>query len=152
MDRQTIDILASRTGDKKTTWKDVLSYLQSLNEDQLQQEAMLLPPNPTPETTLLQPIIGMGTIAEMCHINEEIVSETRSGEDFAHHPEQVVLFFDYAPYDEHGNTFFTLTEDGFVGNKTGEIHEEIDQNTAIAAMQDYRDGKFQTIQEIIDEI
>ncbi len=121
-EKQTIEMLNSRMGKGIPRWRDVLDYLKTLTDEQLDQEAMLLPPNPTGSLTLLEPIFAFGTVEEMCHVDGEVVTETRSGNDFKHHPEQVVALYDYAPYDEDGNTFFELVDGGFKGNKTGKIY------------------------------
>jgi hypothetical protein len=106
------------------TWKEVLEYLKYLTDIQLNQEAMLLPPQSDRTVpTHLEPIISLGTVEEMCHVDGEIITETRSSEDFKHHPEQVVMLYDIFPYDKDGNMFYEIIEGGFIGNVTGEIYE-----------------------------
>lgn len=106
------------------TWKEVLEYLKNLTEIQLNQDAMLLPPQSDGTIpAYLEPIVSLGTVEEMCHVDGETITDTRSSQDFKHHPEQVVMIYDVSPYDVYGNTVYDLTEDGFIGNVTGEIHE-----------------------------
>ena len=114
-------IVASRCGEI-TTWEDVFQALKKLTPEQRKQNAMLLPPSPLPTPLLLEPVVAIGTVEQMCHVEGKIVTKTRSADDFQHHPEQVVLLYDGCPFDEDGNSFFTMTEKGMVGNKTGKVY------------------------------
>ena len=114
-------IIKSRSGEV-TTWADVLKVLKKLTPAQLKQNAMLLPSSPLPEPLLLEPIIGIGTVKEMCHVKGEIVTETRSADDFQHHPEQIVMLYDGSPFDKDGNSFYTMEDKGLRGNKTGKLY------------------------------
>lgn len=107
------------------TWKDVLEFLQKLSEDQLNQTAMLMPPEPDQTKSVhLEPIVAMGTVAYMCSSldDDEVTTQTRGSDDFQHHPEQVIMLYDYSPYDEDGNTCYELVEGGFIGNVTGKLY------------------------------
>lgn len=115
-------ILSHRVDEGVFTWKKMLDCLGKLTEEQLQQPAMLLPPNPTPAHSLLEPILCIGTVEELCHVDGDVCHETR-GPDFQHHPEQVVALRDWAPFDEEGNTSFTMEEGGMRGNKTGKLYK-----------------------------
>ena len=99
------------------TYRELKEFVASLTEEQLDQEVQILPNNPTPDPTLLEPVIGIDTIE---HYEAE---DTRSAVDFQHHPEQVVLLSDYCPFDKEGNSYFVMEEDGMMrGNKTGKLY------------------------------
>lgn len=103
------------------TYGELLDQLKTMTEEQLAQPAELLGPNSwTDKPALLQPIISIGTVEAMCHVDGEIATETRCCRDFTHRPEQVVLLYDECPFSEDGDTFYTVEADGsLVGNKSG---------------------------------
>lgn len=116
------EIIKHRVKESELTYGELLKYLKKLTKKQLEQPVQILPPNPTPDDTLLEPVVSIGTIEELCHNGEEI-SQTKSSIDFKHHPESIVLLRDYCDFDEEGNAFFTLEEKGWRGNKTGKLHK-----------------------------
>jgi len=107
----------------RITWQDILNALNTLTPEQLQQEALLFPPT-VEDIVLLQPIIHFDTAETFCTSGGRLIFETRSGTDFAYHPEQLALMYDFAPYDKFGNTFYECTEEGFVGDKDGQVHNK----------------------------
>jgi len=88
--------------DKPFTYKELLRSLAAMTEAQLDQEVQIMPNNPTPGPTRLQPVYGINTVE---HYEAE---DTRSAVDFQHHPEQVVLLSDYSPFYEEGNSYFEV--------------------------------------------
>jgi hypothetical protein len=112
--------------EKFFTYGDLFNYLKTLTEDQLKQTVQILSPTPIHgKATLLEPGIGINTVKNYCHDGktDEILTDTRSIEDFAHHPEQIVILRDGPCFDEHGNTWFTLEKGGGMrGNKTGKLY------------------------------
>ena len=112
------------------TWADVLAFLQTLTPEQLRQAPMAMPPEPDGDKPLgLMPLVTMGTIEEMCHVDGKVVTKTRSCDNDEHHPEQVVMLIDSFPYDNDGNGFYKMEGEGWRGNKTGILYsdEELDQ-------------------------
>jgi len=98
------------------TWGDVLKYLQTLTYQQLEQRPMVMPHQPDDDKVVnLLPVVVMITV-------EETELETRSAEDWNHHPEQVVLLTDLHPFDGEGNLFYTLEDEGGRGNNTGKLY------------------------------
>lgn len=70
------------------TYRDLLNELLKLTPEQLKQKAQFAPYSADGDALLtLQPIIGLGTVAEMDQ-------PTRSSYDNDHHPEDVVLWVD----------------------------------------------------------
>lgn len=47
---------------------------------------------------------------------------TRGVLDNQHHPEHYVLLIDENHFSEEGDTYYTLTDEGMVGNKTGKLY------------------------------
>ena len=101
-------------GESGFTWKDLLVELQKLTPAELSQSVQVFPPHNTPDPVKLMPVLGIGTI--------EFFGETdsRSNDDFKHHPEQVVLLTDHHRFGDEGDTWYTLQEDGtMIGNISG---------------------------------
>lgn len=98
--------------------------LASLTDEQLKQPVQIFGPETSDHTkmVLLKPVYSFGTIEELCHVDGEIDSETR-GPDFAHHPEQVVICVDYAPWSQLGDTMYTMEDGGMRGNVTGKLFD-----------------------------
>lgn len=102
------------------TWKQLLEQLKKLTPEQLAQNVQIFPPHCTPDPIKLMPVYGVYTVAELCHDGDEVLDETRSADDFKHHPEQVVLMSDHCPFSDDGDTYFTMNEDGtMTGNVSG---------------------------------
>ena len=125
MDKAGQLILQNRFGKVNFTYGDLLGFLQSLQATQLDQPVMILRLKQTPDPDLLDKGIGIGTIEELCHVNGEIIKETR-GPDFAHHPEQIAILIDGIGFDIEGNTSFTMEringEIMFRGNVTKKLY------------------------------
>lgn len=102
--------------------KDIINGLPDSILDQ-QVEALADPNNGKPAR--LKPVIATGTVEELCHVNGEVVIETRSSVDFTHRPHQLVLLTDHNGFGEDGDTFYKMTEDGLVGNKSGKVKQFI---------------------------
>jgi hypothetical protein len=108
------------------TFRALRVFLGKLSEEQLDQQVQILPHDPDGDKpTHLLPVYAIGAVKELCHIDDgdEIVIETRSADDFKHHPEQIVLESDDSPFDEDGNSSYDLEEDGWRGNKTGKLYD-----------------------------
>ncbi len=110
-----------KDGDGPFTYRRLKEQLALMTEAQLDQEVQIMPNNPTPDPTRLQPVYGINTVECYCHVDGEVAQETRSAVDFQHHPEQVVMLSDYSPFSKDGDSFYTLEEEGFRGNKTGKL-------------------------------
>ena len=108
------------------TYRELKNALAKLDEKQLEQNVQLLPPSHLHEgeTMELWPVIELMTVEDCFTIpntGEYDGTVTRSADDNAHHPEQLVFITDINSFDEEGNSSWTLTEEGFVGNKTGKV-------------------------------
>jgi hypothetical protein len=114
----------SRDNEFPRTWLWLLGKLQGLTAEQLAQPVQVFGPDICDgKVHLLKPAVSLGTVEELLHADGQIGYETR-GPDFAHHPEQVILSIDHAPFDEDGDEFFTMTDartGKAVGNKTGKV-------------------------------
>lgn len=73
-----------------TTYRDLLTCLWTMTEKELDQEIMVLSPNPSGEVVRLEPVIAIGTVSEM---DEEVVNYSQ---------EQVVLLRDSSPFTKDG--------------------------------------------------
>jgi hypothetical protein len=120
-------VLQSRCSkDRFYTWKELKDYLDTLNEVQLGQPAQILPNSSClDKPVLLLPLIGAGTVEEMCSVDGKVLTETHAIQDWEHHNEQVVALSDGAPFDEEGNSEFEMVEDGMIGNKTKKLYPHI---------------------------
>ena len=141
--RHTIDLITSRcnknyeTGQaedpsKEFLYKDLLNALLKLTEEQLNQKVKILPPNGNKlHNYHLEPVIGINTVEYYCHIDGEVITQTRTCEDFQHHPEQVVLLRDGSGVGEYGDTLYRSHPDapfitqGNVSKKWFDLDEEI---------------------------
>ncbi len=98
------------------TYRDIKSYLDSLTEEQLNQEAMVVygsNHDPIP----LCPVYCIGDVNSLFDD-----SLTRSSKDNLHHPEQIVICVDYHPYSKDGDIYYELQEDlSLKGNHTGKL-------------------------------
>lgn len=110
------------------TYADLLEALKQLTPEQLSQRLSILPPDVSGEV-YLEPVLAIGTVAELCHVKDEICTQTHSHDDFEHHLEQIVIARDYHPFDRMGNFCYELTDDGFVGDKTGVVYTKNDFET-----------------------
>ena len=94
---------------------------------------MVMPHNPDETEAIgLLPVVMMATV-------EETQRETRSAEDFNHHPEQVVMLTDWHPFSPDGDFSYMLTEEGWVGDRSGKVFD--DDPLAIHLMRDAQDAK-----------
>jgi hypothetical protein len=98
------------------SYGDLLAGLQKLTPEQLAQEVRLMKGNSSHRLALLKPVVAVGTVEEMCHVDGEVVTETR-GPGFVHNPAQVILVYDGPEFDEDGDTYYTM-EDG-INEETG---------------------------------
>lgn len=116
------------------TYRALRDYLSGLDDDQLEQQVQLLNPGGSiDDSILLEPVIGAGTVAQMCSTEEgEAVQQIHSALDFEHHPEQIVLISDYSPFSEDGDSHYELQKDAdgeivLVGNKSGKVHDVVER-------------------------
>ena len=107
------------------TYQDLYDFLATLTPEQLAQQVQLLEPSGNlSEPVRLDVVIAASTVAELCHMDNEVVLETRNALDFTHRPEQVVLLQDDCPFGKHGDTLYTLEKDGGMrGNRTGKLYK-----------------------------
>ncbi len=126
------------------TYRDLLEHLQKLDVSALDQQVEVLPPHNDGKPVRLHPVLGVNTVKEYCHVGEEIDTLTRSTLDFEHHPEQVVLLTDGSPFSVDGDTFFTLKDGNFVGNKTGKIKPFIKRHKEEPSVELSRGKAFQS--------
>lgn len=118
------------------SYRQLLDFLHDLTEDQLDQQIQILTDEcESGKASLLEPIIGSGTVEQLCHANDEVISETRNVMDFKHHPEQVVLLRDGPPYSEDGDTAYEMVKDGFIGNVTGKFKPWVTRKNAEPTIQ-----------------
>ena len=110
------------------TYTQLKAYLDNMSAEQLAQQVQLLGPGGSiTDHIMLEPVIAVGTVAEMCSDKEgSLVQETRSSLDFKCHPEEVVLLSDYSGFGEDGDTCYTMTEDEegepvLIGNVSGKV-------------------------------
>lgn len=107
------------------TWATFRDFLNSLPADdpRLAQRMEVLPhTSDHTKPVHLLPVVSWGTIEEMLHVNGEVCLETRSADKFEHRPDLFVLTLDDSPFDEEGNSFWEMNDDGsLVGNKTGKV-------------------------------
>jgi hypothetical protein len=105
------------------TWRKLKDAIAVMPRDRLDDPVQILPSSiedPVP----LHGVYGIGTVEYYCDCGSETESsQTRGVIDNKNHPEHYVLISDENPHDEHGNTFFTMTEDGWIGDKTGKNHD-----------------------------
>jgi len=106
-----------------STYRDLRNMLGSMTDAELDQKVQIMPPNRDGDKPIrLQPAICIDTIENLCHTNGEIDQETRSADDFKHHPEQVVVMVDWSPYSSDGDEWYELEEDGGLrGNNSGKL-------------------------------
>lgn len=111
------------------SYRQLRDYLDKMPADALSQQVEILPPQggSISDIIMLEPVIGVGTVEEMLHVDGEVVTETRSSQDFAHHPERIILLTDYNGHSKDGDTYYTMTDGGFIGNKTGKEKPWIDR-------------------------
>jgi len=111
--------------DLKFTYEVLYQALAKLTPEQRKQSVQMFPPHNTPDAVKLQPIYGLHTVKELCHADDgEVLDETRSADDFQHHPEQLVLLSDYHPFGDEGDTCYTWNEDGsMTGNVSGKTFD-----------------------------
>ena len=111
-----------------STYKELLEYLQTLTPEQLEQRIMVLPPDVeiggNDEVVDLLPVFAIGSVKSLY----EDTRETRSADDWNHHPEQIVICTDCNPFDGEGNDAFELVEDEngnilWKGNNTNKLYE-----------------------------
>ncbi len=96
------------------TWEDLLIALKKLTPEELKQSVQIFPPHNTPDPVKLMPVLGIGTVDYFGEKN------TKSNDDFKHHPEQVVLLTDHHRFSDDGDTYYTLQKDGtMIGNVSG---------------------------------
>lgn len=112
-------------GSPSLSYEDLRRALNEMTPEQLAQQVQILPPcGSIGDPVMMEPIIGCGTVADLCHVDGKAETETRSSVDFKHHPEAYVLLSDYNGHGEDGDTSYLMDkdEDGelvFVGNVTG---------------------------------
>lgn len=115
------------------TYADLQAALAKMTPEQLAQQVQILPPcGSIGDPVMLEPVIGAGTVEDLCHIDGKPQTETRSSVDFKHHPESFILLTDYCGFGEDGDTSYTMEEDAdgeliFVGNITGKRRPIIDR-------------------------
>jgi hypothetical protein len=107
------------------TYQQLRDALANMTPEQLAQQVEILGPcGSIGAPVMLEPVIGAGTIEELCHVDGKVETDTRSSVDFKHHPESFVLLSDYCGFGEDGDTAYTFgtDEDGetiWIGNVTG---------------------------------
>ncbi len=112
--------------DSTFTYRDLLFVLDEMTDGQLDQAVQIAPSQPNKDKpTGLMPVIAFNTVQYFFHDGEEVCQETRSAEDWKHHPEQFVLLADDHPFSDQGDFYYELTEDGWKGDKTGKPPEDL---------------------------
>jgi hypothetical protein len=84
------------------TYRDLLTYLNTLGDAQLDQPIQVLDSS-TEEPVALKVIHAIGTVGELCACGDgDEFQPTRSVFDNDHHPESVVLLIDDNPFGRDG--------------------------------------------------
>ena len=111
--------LMNRMGKSKYTWGDLLKALKKCTPEQLKQSVQIFPPHNTPDPVKLMPGIAFDTIEGFEETN------SRSADDFKHHPEQLVLLTDHCGFSDYGDTYYTMdfVKKQMVGNVSGKIFD-----------------------------
>ena len=103
------------------TYRELMLKMSKLSDAQLDQPVQLFKDTGDhSKPVLLMPAYDLGTVEEMCHVDGEVARQTR-GPDFAHHPEQVILLIDGAPFNHDGDTLHTMEDGGLRGNVSGKL-------------------------------
>jgi len=150
-------ILKNRLNQEKKvmyTYQNLKEFVANLTDTQLAQQVQLL--GPDNHTSLLCPVIGGGTVEEMCHVDGVIAQTTHSVIDFEHHPEQVILLSDHCPFSEEGDQYYTMDEDEdgepiMIGNKTGKPHHIVKRERCEPTIKASRTPAFDKRQQNTDE-
>lgn len=109
------------------TYQNLQDYINNLTPEQKQQQVQIFGSNNNDEPILLDPVIEISTVKELCSAsNGEEIQTTRSCLDFKHHPEQIVLLKDLCPFSKDGDIYYSLEEDDdgeliMIGNITGKV-------------------------------
>lgn len=114
------------------TWLEIKRVLDGMTAEQLDRQAQVWVHEPDhPDLVPLQPVVTFETVGQLSscvdddgNASDEEGARTRSSYDNEHHPEDFVLLTDCNLFDERGNLYHTLTEDGWVGNADGEVDPE----------------------------
>lgn len=107
----------NRMDKTRYTWGDLLKALKKCTPDQLKQSVQIFPPHNTPDPVKLMPGIAFDTIEAL------EADDTRSDDDFKHHPEQLVLLIDYHKFSDLGDTHYLMDfkKEQMVGNVSGKV-------------------------------
>lgn len=103
------------------SYRQLKDILNNSPDSVLDQQVEVLSDPNTGKPVRLKPVIASGTVEELCHVDGMVIIETRSSVDFTHRPDQQVLLVDHNGFSEYGDTFYTMTDEGFVGNKSGKV-------------------------------
>lgn len=110
------------------SYAELRDYLNTLSEGELKQQVQILGDKGSlNEDSHLEPVVGAGTVEKMCHVDGEAVTQTRSAQDFQHHPEQVILVRDGSPFGKDGDSAYEMVKDGFIGNVSGKFFPFIEK-------------------------
>lgn len=120
-DKTLCKLLDNRCDDMKSkfTYRHLLNYLNRLDENELDQNVQIMPDHVTPDPVRLEPAIAVGTVKDWCHEDGYVEVETRNADDFKHHPEQIIILTDGSPFSEDGDTYYTMKDGIFIGDKSG---------------------------------
>jgi hypothetical protein len=95
------------------TYRDLLAYLNTLGDLQLDQPIQVLD-SCTEEPVALKGIYAIGTVGDLCACGDgDEFQPTRSTFDNDHHPESVVLLIDANPFGMDG----AIAEDLMTGER-----------------------------------
>lgn len=96
------------------TYRELRDALGAMNSDTLDQHVMVHC-HLAPEPVELLPVYGVLAV-------RELGQQTKSDDDNAHHPEQVVLCCDLFSFDEDGDDVIEMDPDfGDIGVRSGKV-------------------------------
>lgn len=107
------------------TWRALRDQISAMPPERLDDPVQLIAPSPNDDPIELAQAIDMNTIGyySTCTRDDgtqyQIENYSRGVIDNKNHKEHYVLLTDHNPFDAEGNTFFRMTEEGMIGNKTG---------------------------------
>lgn len=104
-----------------TTFRQLRDEINKMPEEALDQPAQFFEHGPDGDIIIpLSHFVCLGTIGYLFGTDEKD-QKTRGSLDNKHHPEHYVIMLDGIPFSKDGDTYFTMTDEGMVGNNTGKV-------------------------------
>jgi hypothetical protein len=105
------------------TYGELLELLKQFSPEDLKQPIQVFESGNAENTVALFGVYAVNTVDHWSRDieNGAVIEKFRSVLDNEHHPEHIVMLIDVCPFSEEGDTHYTLTDEGWVGNKSGKI-------------------------------